>query len=119
MIDKLVNMLPNFPGAVNCCRCFLHIVNLIAKTLLKQFEVPKKDANAMLNAAERELLELAAGTDMEELVMVAEGGLDNDEDADDVEGWVNEMALLSEEESEELRANVQPVRLMLVKVRNW
>lgn len=117
MIDELVDLLPNFPGPANRCRCFLHIVNLIAKTLLKQFEVPKKDISAALDAAEQELLELAAGTDMEEMVTVAEGGLGDGKDADDVEGWVNEMDLLSEEESEELRKSIQPVRLVLVKVR--
>jgi len=118
MIDELVDLLPNFPGAANRCRCFLHIVNLIAKTLLKQFEVPKKDVEAALDAAEQELLDLAAGTDMEEMVTVAEGGLGDGEDADNVDGWVDEMDLLSEEESEELRKNIQPVRLVLVKVSN-
>jgi hypothetical protein len=117
MIDDLVDTLPNFPGAANRCRCFLPIVHLIAKTLLKQFEVPKKQVDAALDAAEKELLELSAGTDMEELLTVAEGGLGDGEDADDVEGWVNEMDLLSAEESEVLRQSVQPVRLVLVKVR--
>jgi hypothetical protein len=117
MIDELVDLLPNFPGAANRCRCFLHIVNLVAKTLLKQFEVPKKDVEAALDAAERELLELAAGADMDELVTVAEGGLGDNEDADDVDGWVNEMNLLSDDESEELRRSIQPVRLVIVKVR--
>jgi hypothetical protein len=117
MIDELVDLLPNFPGPANRCRCFLHIVNLIAKTMLRQFEVPKKEVNAALDAAEQELLELAAGTDMEEMVTVAEGGLGDGNDADDVDGWVDEMELLSEDESEELRKSIQPVRLVLVKVQ--
>jgi hypothetical protein len=117
MIDELVDLLPNFPGPTNRCRCFLHIVNLIAKTLLKQFKVPKKDVEAALDAAEQQLLELAAGADMDELVTVAEGGLGDNEDADDMDGWVNEMNLLSEEESEELRQSIHPVRLVLAKVR--
>ena len=119
MIDELSDLLPNYPGAANRCRCFLHIVNLIAKTLLKQFEVPRKDVDAALDAAEQELLELAAGADMEELVTVAEGGLGNNDDADNMDGWVNEMNLLSDDESEELRQSIQPVRLVLVKVRVW
>jgi hypothetical protein len=52
MIEKLVDLLPNFLGAANQCRCFLHIVNLIAKALLKQFEVPEKHITAALDAAE-------------------------------------------------------------------
>src|SRR5882762_8692376 len=118
MIDELVDMLPNFPGQVNHCHCFLHIVNLIAKTLLKQFDVPTKDAESALDDAEKELLELAAGIDMEEMVTVAQAGAgDKDDDKnDDVEGWVDEMALLSEEERAALRENVGPVRLVLMKV---
>jgi hypothetical protein len=118
MIDELVDMLPNFSGQANHCRSFLHIVNLIAKTLLKQFDIPKKDAESALDDAEKELLELAAGIDMEEMVTVAEAGAgDKDDDEnDDVEGWVDETALLSKEERAALRENVGPVRLVLVKV---
>jgi hypothetical protein len=117
MIDELVDLLPRFPGQANRCRCFLHIVNLIAKTLLKQFDVPKKGVDAALDEAEQQLLELAAGIDLEEMVTVAENGLGGDsEDKDNMEGWVDEIELLSAEESEELRERIQPVRLVLVKV---
>jgi hypothetical protein len=92
-------------------------MNLVAKTLLKQFEVPKKDMNAAFDAAEQVLLELSAGTDMEELVTTAEGGLGDSNDADDIEGWVDEMDQLLEEEGKELRWKIQPVRLVLMKVR--
>jgi hypothetical protein len=117
MIDELVDMLPKFPGAANRCCCFLHIVNLIAKSLLKQFDIPKKDVNAAIDAAERELLEMAVGLDLEEMLTVAESGLGDKDDNDNVDGWVDEMSALSDEESEELRKNIQPVRLVLVKVR--
>jgi len=118
MTDKLVDMLPNFLGQANHCHCFLHIVNLIVKTLLKQFDVPKKNVDAALNAAERELLELAAGINMEEMVTIAEigAGDKDDDETDNVEGWVDEMALLSDEERAELNKNIGPVRLVLVKV---
>jgi len=113
MIDELVDLLPNYPEAANRCRCFLHIVNLIAKTLLKQFEVLKKDVDTALDAAKQELLELAAGADMEELVTVVERGLGDNEDVDDMDGWVNELNLLSDDENEELRQSIQPVRLVV------
>jgi hypothetical protein len=64
------------------------------------------------------LLDLAAGTELEEMVTVTEGGLGNSSDADDVEGFVNEMNLLSEDELENMRQKVQLIRLVLVKVRN-
>lgn len=116
MIEELVDLLPNFPGPANRCRCFLHIVNLIAKTLLKQFDVPRKDASAALDAAEQKLLELAAGLDVEELMTVAESGTGDEVDDDNVDGWVDEMAELTEEEGDELHKQIQPARLVLVKV---
>jgi len=48
MVDELVDMLLNFSGQANHCCCFLHIVNLVAKTLLKQFDVQKKDTESTL-----------------------------------------------------------------------
>jgi len=122
MIDELIDLLPNFPGSANRCCCFLHIVNLIAKSLLKQFDIPKKSADAALDDAERELINLAVGIDVEEMVTIAEQGAgSNGEDNDNVEGWVDETASMSAEEREELREKVQPVHLVLVKVslRIW
>jgi len=55
---------------------------------------------------------------MEEMVTVAETGAghEDDDETDNVEGWVDEMALLSDEERAELHENIGPVRLVLVKV---
>jgi hypothetical protein len=95
----------------------LHIVNLIAKTLLKQFDILEKNLDDAFDTAERELLDLAISIDLEEMVTVAKNGLGkNSEDNDNVEGWVDETELMSAEEREELCENVQPVRLMLIKV---
>ena len=66
MVDELSKLLRNFPGDVNRTRCFLHIVNLVAKQLLKQFDVPRKDTDSALDEAEKQLLDLAAGIDIEE-----------------------------------------------------
>jgi hypothetical protein len=120
MIDELVDMLLNFPGQANHCRCFLHIINLIAKTLLKQFDIQKKDTESALDDAERELLNLAAGIDLEEMVTIAEAGAGDkdDKENDNPEGWVDKMALLSDDERVALHKNVGPVRLVLVKVSN-
>ncbi|KAF8518649.1 hypothetical protein BU17DRAFT_13113, partial [Hysterangium stoloniferum] len=38
MIKELTDMLPNYPGAANHVQCFLHIINLLTKTLLNQFD---------------------------------------------------------------------------------
>jgi hypothetical protein len=44
MIDKLSSMLEDFPGAANWTRCFSHILNLVAKCVMKQFDLPKAKA---------------------------------------------------------------------------
>jgi hypothetical protein len=67
MIDELVDLLPSFPGKVNHTCCFLHIVNLVAKSVIQQFDVAKGKADDALDEAERELHALAEGIDLEDL----------------------------------------------------
>ncbi|KAI0037894.1 hypothetical protein FA95DRAFT_1475131, partial [Auriscalpium vulgare] len=38
LIAELAVILESFPGDANRTRCFLHVVNLVAKQLLRQFE---------------------------------------------------------------------------------
>jgi hypothetical protein len=102
MIDELEEVLPNFPGVTNRTWCFLHIVNLIAKQLLKQFDVPRKNADAVLDEVERELWELVEGLDMEELVTQEEWEGEDNEDNDNTKGWINKMDILTVEDCEEL-----------------
>ena len=118
MIDELEDALPNFPGVTNWTWCFLHIVNLIAKQLLKQFDVPRKNADAVLDEVERELWELAEGLDIEELVTWEEQEGEDDEDDDNTEGWINEMDILTVEDREELEKSIGPIWVVLVKVHN-
>ncbi|KAG6893928.1 hypothetical protein C0992_008143 [Termitomyces sp. T32_za158] len=42
MVEELAGLLPEFLGAPHQTRCFAHIINLVAKSLLKQFDTPKK-----------------------------------------------------------------------------
>src|ERR1700685_4659894 len=92
MVDELSTLLHDFPGEANHTQCFLHIVNLVAKRLPKQFDIPRKDADLVLDEAEQQLLKLAVGIDIEELVTEAEHGVGfGSEGNDDIDGWVNEM----------------------------
>ena len=61
MIVELMDLIHNFPGEANCTRCFAHIINLVAKSLLRQFDIPNKKADSALDEAEKILLELAKG----------------------------------------------------------
>ncbi|RDX45346.1 hypothetical protein K466DRAFT_443634, partial [Polyporus arcularius HHB13444] len=38
MIEELSQLLPEFQGDFSRTRCFLHILNLVAKAMLKQFD---------------------------------------------------------------------------------
>jgi hypothetical protein len=89
----------------------------MAKQLLKQFDVPRKDADSVLDEAEQHLLNLAAGIDIEELVTAAEQGAGvGSEGNNDTDGWVDEMDELDPVEHNTLEKSIQPIRLVLVKV---
>ncbi|KAF8870859.1 hypothetical protein BD779DRAFT_1399992, partial [Infundibulicybe gibba] len=38
MVDGLAELIDAFPGAANRTRCFTHILNLVAKAVLSQFD---------------------------------------------------------------------------------
>jgi hypothetical protein len=120
MAEKLEDLLPAF-SSDNRARCFTHVLNLIAKSLLKQFDVAKKsETDDDLNEEEAELLDLAEDLDIEELTIAQKPDGDNgeiDEDSkDDLEDWVDEVAELSPEEREILEDDIRPVKMVLVKV---
>jgi hypothetical protein len=122
MIEELANLLDDFPGSENQTRCFLHILNLVVKSIIRQFDLPKskkasgdddKDDPA-LDAAIAELLKLAGDIELEEQITASAG--DNKAADDDDEGWIDEHEDMTEDELKELVASVQPVRLLLTKV---
>lgn len=97
---------------VNHAWCFLHIINLIAKSLFCQFELLKvKLKDLDINPRDQELYQLGDGSYVEELEMAKEN------DINDEEGWVNHaIAVLSEAEQKEVTEAMWPVKLVLVKV---
>lgn len=115
MIDELEHELDDFPGAANRTRCFTHILNLVVKSILHQFDVPKAKANEALNDATNALLHIADDIEIEEAEAQAVAG--DDELEDNTEGWVDERALMTEGDRNKLDASVHPVRLVLTKVR--
>jgi hypothetical protein len=124
MVDKLEDLLPDFGGTASHTRCFLHTVNLIAKSLLREFDVTKKNAVAALdNVAddeESELVGLSADDERGESDMAMPGeyyDIEEEYSLDNEEGWVDEVALLAEDEQIELQRNIRPVKLVLLKVR--
>ena len=112
MIDALADLVVAFPGAANRTRCFTHILNLVVKAMLRQFDVPK--SHAANDAASKALVELAGDIEKEEAEMDDRA---NDEDDDNgADEWVDPRIGMSQEDQDELDSMVQPVRLVLVKV---
>jgi hypothetical protein len=123
MIAELAKIVPSF-SELGHTRCFLHIVNLVAKSVIRQFDVQKKGDDEHLDKAEQELRSLAGDVDLEdqqaEEVMEQceiDGEVDMGGKSDDVEGWIDEMMLLSPTERKQVEEDIRPVKLVLVKVR--
>ncbi len=123
MINELATLLNNFPGSTNLTRCFSHILNLVVKSILQQFDVrhvSKVKRHKVVDKATEELLKLADNIKEEKWRTIchdlARGENGDDIEDDDVEEWVDERDLMGEEELEELDGALQPVRFLLTKV---
>lgn len=116
MIDALAELVVAFPGAANRTRCFTHILNLVVKVILRQFDMPKDRGDEALDVASRALQDLAGDIDSD--VEEAAGGerSDGDEDDEKEDGPIDPRDGMSEEEQDKLDVSVRPVRLVLVKV---
>ena len=118
MVEHLATLVENFPGAANQTRCFTHILNLVAKSVLRQFDVAKKTADDPpdLNEAFDALALLAE--ELEDSGIPADNEEEDDgEGADDNDdGLGDERGGMSDEEVAELEQSLIPVRLMLTKV---
>jgi hypothetical protein len=124
MIEELAILIDDFPGPENQTRCFLHILNLVVKSIIREFDLPtskkktdgEDDDEELEDERTKELLKLAAEIEHEEEV-TANGGSEGDTTEDDnIDGWVDEHEEMTEEELLELAESVKPVRLLLTKV---
>jgi len=119
MIEELAVLIDNFPSPANQTRCFLHILNLVVKSIIWQFDLPKKKKTPAnnenlddLDDVTAELLRLAGDIDLEEELMA-----DSDEgDDENVDGWIDERETMTKDELRELAVSIGLVRLLLTKV---
>ena len=124
MIDHLATLVDTFPGAANQTRCFTHILNLVAKSVLRQFEAPKAKGGDVLNDAAKELAaifdELEESDDDDGAAKnnsaSDDSGESDEHEDDDDDGLVDERGEMSEEELASLEESVKPIRLVLTKV---
>ena len=115
MVLELEDTVPYIDGQMACTWCFLHIGNVISKSLVKAFDLPSKesvDFDGTRDSIEEddELEHLAGGLEVENWQTIAENGEDPT-DTDDTEGWVNEIPLLTREEHMDLEDRVRPVQI--------
>ena len=133
MIEHLATLIESFPGTVNQTQCFTHILNLIEKSILCQFEAPKLKGGKVLDNAVRELamifndledydVDLNNNVDVDLDGGGNEDSSEGDEDMDDDvvvdndDGLPDEQDRMSEEELVSLEKSMKPVWLVLTKV---
>lgn len=118
MVEELMDLLPGFPGDLYRVRCFAHVLNLVAKSLIKHFDVRDKRDPATADGDERELLELVQEMESEEITTQAEiaAGDGEEDESDDADDEVDGMAELTDEERAQFEREVLPVKLTMAKV---
>jgi len=122
MIDDLAVRLVEYPGAANRTRCFTHILNLVVKSVMQQFDLPKKRWD-ITDERTHELYKLAGDIEEEELETQAKQEYSEDTEEgdpyDNGEGWVDEREQMAEDDVNDLEESVQPIWVVLTKVSEW
>ena len=117
MVEELELLIEQFNGQTSRARCILHVGNLVAKSMIKQFDIPRGRQGEDPGEEEKNLRALADGVDIKDYEMIGTIGKDPEKD-DDMDGWVDEIALLSAQEKARLENDIRPVRFALTKVSN-
>jgi hypothetical protein len=65
-IEQLSICLLDFPGTSNQTQCFLHILNITAKAIIKQFDIPNTRNGIVMDQVAQVLASLAEGLDIKE-----------------------------------------------------
>jgi hypothetical protein len=74
MIDDLAGRLIDFPGAPNRMHCFTHILNLMIKSIMNQFDAFMKRLDTTDERSDDKLFKLAGNIEAEELEAQIEDG---------------------------------------------
>ena len=100
-----------FGGEMSRVRCILHITNLVAKSMMKLFDVPKK--RSWGHGANKSS---SHGSSDDEHKVNQGGPSTEDGEGDNVEGWVDETEQLMGAKHKRLEEAIHPLWMILVKV---
>ncbi|KIM54870.1 hypothetical protein SCLCIDRAFT_30762 [Scleroderma citrinum Foug A] len=115
MMLELEDKVEMFDGQAAHGQCFLHVGNLVGKTMVKAFDLSKKSAEGD-KLEDNELEALTEGLEAKNWQTIAENDGDFFDD-DDTDSWVNELLLLTPKECADLEGQVRPVRIALAKIQ--
>ena len=120
MIESMATIIADFPGKANRVRCLAHIVNLVVKIILRQFDVSAtkgredNDGEALDIPEDEE--ELVRVLDKEEKEMDEGDETDDDEDEVTLVRDVQIIEEAMEDMIKEVSKVAKPVRQVLYKV---
>jgi hypothetical protein len=90
---------------------------LVAKSLIRQFDPPKKNVDEFVSVEDQDLQDLAGELDQEEDMTMDDGANSDESEQSGAENdVVDEVALLTPAEQKALAESIRPIRLTLVKV---
>ncbi len=115
MVKELAQCIPSFSGQTSHVHCFAHVVNLVAKSLLKQFDSPKHQNGNTDGNDESDFLfpELADNIDLEDEDTQSDPELVS---KDNTEGLVDVLADMDIDERKAFELEIMPIQTALVKV---
>lgn len=126
MIEALAKILEKYPGACNRVRCFAHIINLVVKLILRQFDSTKRSKKRSKNKSDApsdtdddlQLEEELAAFKEELREHEEERAMDEGEEDDDdlLEEDFEEIELLLKDELARVAEGIKPIGTVLTKV---
>ncbi|KAJ6609637.1 hypothetical protein B0H10DRAFT_1813386, partial [Mycena sp. CBHHK59/15] len=118
MVHSLQARLPAFDAAKDRTRCFAHIISLVAKSLLKMFDPPKKasaDADTDQDG-DRGDEDPSGGIDLDELLAEPNDMELTEDEHDDEDDIFDEVVHMLEAERNLFLEQTKEIRSALVKV---
>ena len=125
MVEALATIMSHFSGEANHAQCLAHIVNILAKIILRQFNIPKKKNKNKKDLPEDRMAVDEDDDDQEEINEemlykeeweMDDGDDEDDEDSERLQRDADIMEEVMEGEIDGVVRKVKPVRQALFKV---